>query len=425
MSSPDLPAPPPPATRPGFTPYQRRLFALLTIATFFEGFDVALAGLLLPVLGAEFGADAGALGRVMAIAGSGMVLAFFAIRAADRLGRRPVLLASIAGFAVLTLATAFSRDLATFTALQLGARFFLVTQLALAYVILSEELPPEVRGRANGWLGGFASVGAAVPYALLSSFEDLGIGWRGLFGLGAIPLLLWPLYARTIREPAVFVARQRERPAPPLRQEVREWLRLVAPGVRLRFAGVAAFWWTVNFWSGTALAFFTLYAFQERGWDAGQLTWLPLGMIPAGITGYAISGFVMDRFGRRVAASAFLIASTAATWIAFGSTATAGIMAGYFAMVGLGGLWTIAATWTAELFSTDLRATASALTNNVIGRTGIVVGPVVAGTLAESLGSIQLAITWLAAVNLICVPIVWWTLPETRGIALDKIDAEG
>ena len=405
------------------TPYHRRLFALLTLATFFEGFDTALAGLVLPVIGEEFNADADALGAALSWAGVGMILAFFAIRAADRVGRRPVLLVSVAGFALFTLATGLAPNLAAFAALQLVARLFLVTELALAYVVLSEELPAHLRGRANGLLGGFASVGAAVPMLLLAPLLAAGIGWRGLFLVGALPLLLWPLYWRILREPGAFAARRASAPAPPLRVEWREWLRVIAPGLRRRFLGAAALWWTVNFWSGTALYFFTFFAFREHGWTAEHLTVLPWGMIPFGIAGYAASGFLMDRIGRRPTATLFLAASTLATWFCYRASTDLELYLGYFALVGLGGLWTIAATVTAELFPTDLRATASGLANNVVGRTGIVIGPAVAGWLSTSLGSTSTAITGLALVNLVCIPIVWWALPETRGTSLTERDA--
>ena len=408
----------------GLTPYHRRLFALLTVATFFEGFDTALASLVMPLISDDFGADADAVGSALSVAGVGMILAFFAIRAADRIGRRPVLLASVAGFALFTLATAFAPDLTAFALFQLAARFFLVTELALAYVMLSEELPAALRGRANGLLGGFASVGAAIPMLLLAPLVEAGSGWRALFWIGAVPLLLWPLYWRVLREPAVFVAQRRTAPqtraTDPIIDELLEWVRVLAPEYRRRFVGAAALWWTVNFWSGTALYFFSFYAFREHGWTPEHLARLPWGMIPLGVLGYAAAGFAMDRFGRRPTATLFLAASTAATVSCYQATSDLGLYLGYFALVGLGGLWTVAATVTAEIFPTDLRATASGLANNVVGRTGIVVGPKIAGLLATTLGATSSAITGLAFVNLLCIPIVWWALPETRGSVLDE-----
>jgi putative MFS transporter len=308
---------------------------------------------------------------------------------------------------VFTLATAFAPSLAAFSALQLVARMLLVTELALAYVMLGEELPAAQRGRAMALLGAFASVGASLPALFLAPLEAAGFGWRGLFAIGALPLVLWPVYWRVVRETPAFGHAERL-----------SWRQLFAPALRLRLAAVSALWWSVNFWSATALYFFTLYVFEERGWSAADLQRLPLGTIPVGFAGYFTAGWIMDRVGRRAAATLYLAGGTAAAALCFQSTRSIQIVAGYLALVGLGGLWTIASTITTELFPTALRATAIGLANNLIGRTGLIVGPIAAGSLAEALGSTGDAVTWLAAANLLCIPIVW-LLPETRGVALE------
>jgi len=330
------------------TAYHRILFPLLALCTLFEGFDTKLASLVLPVIGHEFGAGPEALGDALAASSLGMMAAFLVMRVADRAGRRPVFLAAVAGYAALTLATAFAPSLAWFTALQVVARLLMVVELALAYVILSEELPPDARGRANGMLGAFASVGASIPALLLAPLEDLGVGWRGLFALGAIPLLLFPVYWRKLRETAAF--EQAPAAGAGMAEERRALRELLGPGHRARFAGITALWITVSFWSGTALYFFTYYVFEERGWTARDLQWLTLGTVPTGFAGYWLAGWLMDRCGRRFAAVAYLAFGSLATAICFQSADTSVIYAGYWALMATSGLWTIASTITAELY---------------------------------------------------------------------------
>ena len=399
---------------------ERRLFALLTICTLFEGFDTKLASLVLPVIGQEFGAGPEALGRALSASSLGMPFAFFLMRLADRVGRRPVFLAAVAGYAALTLATAFAPSLAAFTGLQMLARLLLVTELALAYLILSEALAPEARGRANGLLGAFASLGASIPALLLAPLEEAGPGWRGLFALGALPLVLFPLYARGVRETPVF-ARAGIAARTTLREEWRALLALAAPGRRARLAGVTALWITVSFWSGTALYFFVYFVFQERGWTAHDLQWLTLGTIPAGFAGYGLAGQMMDRIGRRAAAVLYLVVGAAMTAVCFQSQERLAIAVGYGALIGLGGVWTVATTLTAELYPTELRAAALGLTQHLLGRLGLIVGPLAAGSLAARLGSMGDAVTWLALANLACVPFVLWLVPETRGTDLAAV----
>ena len=124
----------------------------------------------------------------------------------------PVIVASLAGYGLLTLATYFADSLMLFTLLQSGARMLMVTQLALAFVMLSEELPADLRGRANGLLGAAGSAGAAFPALFLAPLETTSVGWRGLFLLGSLPLLLVPLFMAKIRETRAFEVRRREAP---------------------------------------------------------------------------------------------------------------------------------------------------------------------------------------------------------------------
>src|SRR4029453_17404561 len=134
------------------------------------------------------------------------------------------------------------------------------------------------------------------PALLLAPLGDAGIGWRGLFALGAVPLALFPLYLRGVRETPVF-ARSGIGARTSLREELAAMRALARGGWRARFVGVTALWVTVSFWSGTALYFFVLFVFQERGWTAHDLQWLTLGTIPAGFLGYGLAGWVMDRVG--------------------------------------------------------------------------------------------------------------------------------
>ena len=403
-------------------PY-RGLFLLLCLATFFEGFDTKLVSFVQPVIGRDFGASPEAVGAAVGISSIGMVLAFFVILLADAIGRRPVFLGALFCYAALTLATAFAPSLTIFTGLQLFARMAMVVELFVAYVILSEEMPPEIRGRVNGLFASTAALGAAFPAAFLAPLEAIGLGWRGLFLVGSLPLLLFPVYWRTIPETRAFATRDRRerRYAVEFVSGVQSLWRSSERGRLLRVAGI---WLAINLWSGTALYFLTTYAYLERGWDAKDLQLLPWGTIPVGMAGYALSGFVMDRFGRRPALTGYLIAAFAATLLCYRSTADPAIYLGWILLIGLGGVWTVVTTWTTELFTTSHRATALGLANFLIGRLGLVIGPIVAPQLASAWGATAIAVPVLASVTLLCVPLVW-TLPETNGVMLaGTADAE-
>jgi len=304
----------------------------------------------------------------------------------------------------------------------------MVVELFLAYLILSEEMPADIRGRVNGLFASTASLGAAVPAGLLAPLMAAGPGWRGLFWIGSLPLLLFPLYLYRIQETRLFEIRVRAAreqdgaTAPAYGREFKAAARtLWSSAYRGRLLRVIGLWVAVNFWSGTALYFFTIYAFGDRGWNESHLQLLPWGTIPCGIAGYVLSGVLMDRFGRRAAAAGYLVAAFAATLFCYRSTDDASIYAGYFLLIGLGGVWTIVTTWTTELFPTEMRATALGLANLLIGRLGLAAGPIAAGLLSSAWGSTSDAISVLAGVTLLALPLVW-SLPETNALDLRVAD---
>lgn len=395
-------------------PY-RGLFLMLSLATFFEGFDTQLVALVQPKIQAEFDVSTEWLGVALGLSSAGMVLAFFVIHMADWLGRRPVFLGALLVYSLFTLATAFAPNLVIFTGLQVFARMAMVVELGLAYLILSEEMPAAIRGRANGLFGSVAAVGATLPAPLLAPLDAFGIGWRGLFLIGALPLLLFPVYVSRLEETRAFLERE------PIRFSLRSELdlihRLFARVHRRNLALIVAVFLAINVWSGTALYFFTLYVFGERGWDSSDLAWLFLGTMPMGFAGYSLAGVAMDRFGRRWAATLYFVGAFAATLLCYRSTNDAVIYLGFFLLIGLGGIWTIAITWSAELFPTEVRATAAGTTNNLFGRLGLVFAPMAAGLVSATLGSTADAISLFALVTLAALPAVWM-LPETNAVVL-------
>jgi putative MFS transporter len=390
--------------------YQKRLLAMLMLATGIEGFDAALTMVTMRGVERELAASTVAMYDAIALLSWGAIASGVVIWAADRIGRKPALVLSLAAYGACSLATSRAESLAAFTALQCAGRLFMVAQLSLAYVMLSEEMPPALRGRTNGLLGTSAGIGAAVPLALA------GLDWRSVFALGALPLALAPLYALALRETTLFAAggAARVRAGDAL-SDLRE---LVSQRLVGRLAAVTAIWFTLSFWSGGVLIGFIRFLGVERAWTNEAIATLPWGTIPAGIAGYLLAGFAMDAIGRRATAMLYLAGSALATIAAHQAADRALVFGAYCAIVALGGAWTVANTLTAELFPTRLRGTAAGIAGSLLGRLGFVVGPLVAGRFSAEIGSSAEAMSLLALTNLACVAVVWRFIPETRGAPL-------
>ena len=392
------------------------LFSLLAVVFVVEGFDVNLANVVLPYVGKEFAAGPAQLGRALSTMALGAVIAFFVIRMADLHGRRIILLGAVTGFSLLSIATAFAPDLRTFVLLQFVARIMLVTQITVAYVLLSETLPAARRGRMMGLLAAFASMGAALPALLLQTAVDSRLGWRSLFILGGLPLLMVPLLAVTVRESDLFRIGRSERS-----QSIRVQLsELLTPSLRGRFLAISGVWFIVNFWAATAMFFFTYYVLQSRQWSAHDLQLVaPLALV-ASFAGYVAAGLLMDRYGRRAAAGGLLLVGMCVTVVCYRSQSFAVIAATWIVLQTLQGVWPVVYTYTSELFPTRIRAAANGLAHNFLGRWGMVAAPALVGRAAESLGGMGPAVATLALVNLLVIPLLWWVLPETRGTDLSQ-----
>jgi putative MFS transporter len=289
------------------------------------------------------------------------VLAFLPVRLADRWGRRPLLLAAVAGYTISTVATAATRSLGVFVALQVVARMFMVTEIGLGYVILSEEMPARLRGRANAFMIAFAGLGGILASLSFAPVVGSRLGWRGLYLLGGALLPLLPVYAWQLRETARFRAARAAGPAPSLWRELAATRVVFGPAHRRSTLVASVLWFCINVWTGAAVFWFTYYAQNERGWSA-ELVGRVLPLASAiGLAGYAGVGLAMDRIGRRFAALAVLALGAAATAVCFTAEATWLVAAAYVGVMLMQTAWPVVGTITSEIFPTAVRATANAV----------------------------------------------------------------
>src|SRR5690242_16906209 len=95
--------------------YRRKLLRLLSVATFFEGYDTFVLALVLAPVLATLGGTESEAGVLRAIVGVGAVVGFVLAAQADRIGRRRLLLITIVGYTASTVATALAQNLAWLT----------------------------------------------------------------------------------------------------------------------------------------------------------------------------------------------------------------------------------------------------------------------------------------------------------------------
>jgi putative MFS transporter len=188
-------------------PAHRTATIIAGIGTFFDLFDIFLAGILGTVLTEQFQLRRLALPAVI---GSGFVGMFFGAtllgRYADRRGRRTAFMMNLGVYSVFTLIGAFSVNAPMLIASRFLAGIGIGAELPLVDTYLSELLPSRLRGRYTAWAYtiGFLGVPAAGFLGrLLVPVAPLGVsGWRWMFVAGSLgAAIIWFVRARLPESP--------------------------------------------------------------------------------------------------------------------------------------------------------------------------------------------------------------------------------
>jgi MFS transporter, putative metabolite:H+ symporter len=405
------------------------LFGLLMSATIFEGYDITIFHLCTPDIARTFQMSDRALGLVATVVRFGGLLSFFIVVLADVVGRRPIVSVTVIAYAALTLLTGLSRGMASFTVFQSAAQIFLAAEFGVAVTMIGEEFPDSARGRAIAGLHtvaflGVAAAGFLYRYVALSQF-----GWRAMYLIGVAPLLLIALLRRGLRETVRFSALEDARRAAgqsrePLVSRLRRGLGEFAGPYRSRLLLIASLWNTIGLVGGPTITFFSLYAQRERHWTPAQVGIAIVVAYLAGSAGSLLSGWSMDRLGRRTTACALYLASSAAMLVLFQAGRYATVLFGEIAtMFAYQASRTATSTLSTELFPTEIRATSFSLAVQVIGQIGWVLSPILVGALSRPMGGLGNAASIFAAGPIAGALIVLAYVPETRGRTLEELAA--
>lgn len=198
--------------RAAFSAYQKYVVALVALALLFDGLDSQVLGLAIPALIEDWGTTRALLAPVVAAGLIGMCIGTAVGGwAADRIGRKWALIASVALFGSATAGSALVDSVAALG----GARFIvglgLGGALPAATAMIAEFTP--ARSRSLGIAIGMVTIpvgsmlGGLISAAII---EDLG--WRGLFALGGLlPVALALLFIWALPESPRFLLGRPER----------------------------------------------------------------------------------------------------------------------------------------------------------------------------------------------------------------------
>ena len=398
---------------------QWRMLGLLVLAELFDQYDVGLLGLSLKQVQDELLIPETEIAGVTAIVRLGVLPAILLTMLADRIGRRQLLLVTILGFTVATVATAFAQNAIQFTIFQFIARAFIYAETMLAVVVLAEELESRDRGFGIGLLGAIGMLGHAFSAIAFGFVDDLPYGWRALYALGGLPLLGLAWMRRNLPETKRFEAQQADRQSEPfLKPLVRLFQsyprRILCLGLALA---------PIEFVVITAQTFIPKLLQEMHGFAPSDVTVLYIAGGALGILGNLMAGTGSDRIGRRPMILLLTCGVAAGLWGFMNLSGTAIVVFWVVQLFSMTGLNVLFKAIGSELFPTSYRSTASAA-RAILGTLGGVVGLSIEGSLFTAAGSHAAAITWMIPVMLLSPLVVLLALPETSGRELEDIAPE-
>lgn len=452
-------------------PYLGFLFVLLSTATLFDGFDAAMLSIAAPDVRRTLGIDIADWGYLFAFTRVGMIASFVLLLFADRLGRRTMMMLTIIGFAVTNGFSGFATDKFEFAVWQMLARVFLTAEYALAVIMVGEEFPTRLRGRAIAVLTSFATLGVMFiaklqPYILLpdcadgslaagdcvtpdsNALRDAGIAavavvqewlgrpvdgadWRVLYVLGMVPLALVLVLRLGMRETRRFEAERRRRAErgrgfwEVLRHEYRNALVPWQATYRRRSLLVVLLWNCVHLVTAPSVAYWVIFAREELGFTPALVGSIIFWGYAGGVAGNYTAGFLIDRIGRRITCAVLYVFAAVSICLLYQVHSVSGQ---YFWMIatvfGFGAAQTATHVYATELFPTAIRATGYGWTTNLFGRLTELITPALIGLIMARFGvTLSAAVAAVALGPILGALLVLRYAPETRGLTLEEVQS--
>ena len=386
--------------------------ALATMGLLFDGYDLVVYGAVVSTflrdpshIGTVTPVMAGVLGSY-ALVGV-LVGALLAGAVGDILGRRKVMLTSYAWFSVGMALTAMTTNTTMFGWMRFFTGLGVGALVATTAALVSEYAPKGKKNLCNAISNGGIPLGSLLS-ALLAILLMDKIGWRGMFGIGALPLVtLLPLaYFKMPESVAWLASRGRMEEARALSERTGIPIpEVVVPAVvgkvapvnedKAGFAGLfngSYIFPTIILGLMSATGLMLVYSLN---------TWLPELMLRAGFNAKGSLSFLLvlnggslfgallasraaDRFGPKpVVASCFAIGAVALVLLTLGFPLAALLV--IVAVVGLGtsGTQTLIYGFVANYYRTNVRAAGVAWCAG-FGRLGGIGGPMLGSFLISA-----------------------------------------
>jgi SHS family lactate transporter-like MFS transporter len=398
----------------GLTAAQRNTFLASFLAWTFDAFDFFVLVFILRPLAEEFGTTVKELtfAIVLTLAARPIGALIFG-RFADRYGRRPVLMINILCYSAIELASAFAPSLTVMLVLRTLYGVAMGGMWGVAASLTFEVIPLRTRGLVSGILQqgyAFGYLIAAAIFALLFP----SIGWRGMFIIGTIPVLLIPFIWLRV-------------PESPIWQETAQQKHDL-------LGAIVGNWRTVIF----MIVLMTAFNFLSHGTQDLYPTFLELqhhlptetvGIIAiiynvGAIIGGTTFGALSQRIGRRrtIVMAALLVLPIIPLW-AFSNTVLWLTIGAFMLQVMVQGAWGVVPVHLNELSPEGVRGTLPGFVYQ-LGNLFAAINATLQASIAESYGGdYAIGLALVAGVTAIVIAVVAGTGKEAKDVKFGSVGA--
>ena len=389
--------------RAKFSGFHFQVVAWCLLIILFDGYDLAINGVVLPLLMEDWGLSAVQAGMLASTALAGMMFGAMIFGSlADKIGRKKVIMICIVLFSGLTCAGGFASNPTEFAVLRFLAGLGIGGVMPNLVALTSEYAPQKMRSTlVTTMFSGYAVGG--VMAALLGAWFTPSFGWQIMFFIAGIPLLLLPVIWKFLPESLTFIVQQNRQ------AEARKIVRRLSPVVMVKedttfelhqvdvpeSANVVSLFKrgravnTLLFWVAFFTCLLTMYALSS---------WLPKLMMAAGysmdnslmfmmvmnigaVIGIVGGGILADRFHLKpVLMCLGMMGAVVMSLMGFQSNQFLLYILVFLAGAASIGSQMLLYSYVAQYYPLAVRSTGIGW-SSAIGRMGAIIGPILIGSL--------------------------------------------
>lgn len=385
-----------------FTPFHWKVLIWCLLIIIFDGYDLVIYGVALPLLMQQWSLTAVEAGLLASAALFGMMFgAMIFGTLSDKLGRKKTILICVTLFSGFTFIGAFAKGPTEFAILRFIAGLGIGGVMPNVVALMTEYAPKKIRSTLVAIMFSGYAIGGMTS-ALLGAWLVKDMGWQIMFLIAGIPLLLLPLIWKFLPESLAFLVKSNHseqaksivsKIAP--QTQVNATTQLVLNESTATDAPVRALFQqgrtfsTFMFWIAFFMCLLMVYALGswlpklmlQAGYSLGASMLFLFALNIGGMVGAIGGGALADRFHLKPVITIMFIVGSAAL-ILLGINSPQFIL---YSLIAIAGAATIGSqillyTFVAQFYPTALRSTGMGWASGV-GRIGAIIGPVLTGAL--------------------------------------------